>query len=50
MKKILVFIAFHLFLKYLIKDNYKLRKKGILPDEWHWADKLSSNYGFYVSL
>lgn len=46
--RILMFFYFHLILKPLIKRNYKLRAKGILPDEWYWADLLAVEHGYYV--
>ena len=48
MKKLLMFPVFHLLLKPLIKRNYKLRKAGLAPDEWYWADALAVRYGYFV--
>lgn len=30
----------------LILRNYSLRKKGLLPDEWYWADKILLKWGY----
>jgi hypothetical protein len=50
MKKILMFFAFYLALKPLIKYNYKKRKDGLELDEWHWADDLAAKYGYFVCI
>ncbi len=42
------FIIFHLYLKPLIKENYRLRAEGKLPDEWFWADRLAYEWGYVV--
>lgn len=42
-------LIFHLYLKPLIKRNYRLRKMGVLPDEWYWADRLAAEWGYYVT-
>ena len=60
----LMYLPFHLWLKRLIEENYKNRaltaicKTHNIPvctldgkeykDEWFWADKLCSKYGYYV--
>jgi len=49
MKGILFYLYFHLILKWLIARNYILREKGILPDEWHWADELAVDHGYYLN-
>ncbi len=63
MLKPFVFIAFHLYLKRKIEQNYFRRSvcailrthgvpspfpEGDYPDKWYWADKLCSRYGFFV--
>ena len=47
LKRILMWPIFILVLNPLISRNYKLREKGLLPDEWYWADKLATKYNFY---
>lgn len=48
------YFIFHLFLKPLIKRNYRLRFNtaingdGKHPDEWYWADTLAVSWGYYV--
>lgn len=42
------FLAFHLFLKPLIKANYRARAEGRLPDEWFWADEIACRWGYFV--
>ena len=62
--RILMYPVFHLWLKRLIKQNYRMRaisaicrEYGVAPctpdgidykDEWYWADYMSSKYGYYV--
>jgi hypothetical protein len=48
MKKLLMFPMFYLLLKPLIKRNCKLRKAGLAPDAWYWADALAARYGYFV--
>ena len=54
-KKFCMFPVFHLFLKPLIRRNYRLRYQsaisgdGKYPDEWYWADKIAVKYGFFVT-
>ena len=51
MKRILWAIAwvpFHYVLKPLIKRNYRLRRAGLLPDEWYWAARIAAKMGYYV--
>jgi hypothetical protein len=49
-----MFIFFHLCLKFLIKRNYRLRAESALngdnkhPDKWYWADLLAVKYGYFV--
>lgn len=42
------FLIFWLYLRPLIKENYRLRMAGELPDEWFWADHLAYTWGYYV--
>jgi hypothetical protein len=35
-----------LFLSLLIRRNYSLRRKKLLPDQWYWADKQICNWGY----
>ena len=49
-KHILMFPLFHLFIKPLIKRNYRLRREGKLPDEWYWADKFAVEHGYAVDF
>lgn len=44
----LIFLPFHLALKHLIKRNYEMRRQGLLPDEWYWADRIAARYGYFV--
>ena len=37
-----------LILKPLIKRNYTLRAKGLLPDEWYWADTIAYRWGHTI--
>jgi len=46
--KWLMYPVFHLYLKRKIKENYRLRENGELPDKWYWADELACNYGYFV--
>lgn len=62
--RVLLYPFFHLWLKNLIKRNYRMRaisaicrEHGIQPctpdgkdykDEWYWADYLCSKYGYFV--
>jgi len=32
----------------LVARNYRLRARGEMPDEWHWADAWLFSRGFYV--
>lgn len=41
------FLFFHIFLKPLIKRNYRSRMRG-RPDEWYWADSLAVKWGYFV--
>jgi len=59
------YLIFHLFLKKLIKKNYKNRRltqrhlhqgwklltsdKKLHLDEWYWADSLACKWGYYVN-
>ena len=51
---LVMFIFFHLCLKFLIKRNYRLRRESALngdnkyPDEWYWADLLAVKHGYFV--
>jgi hypothetical protein len=36
-------------LSLLIMRNYSLRKKGLLPDKWYWADSVILKWGYVVS-
>jgi hypothetical protein len=36
------------FLWVLVLNNYRKRAKGLLPDEWYWADKKLIDYGYYA--
>jgi len=60
----LMYPVFHLWLKHLIKRNYRMREVSAIcrehgiptctpdgkdyKDEWYWADYISSKYGCYV--
>jgi hypothetical protein len=46
-KKILLWPIYMLVLRPLIKRNYKLREQGKIPDEWHWADLIAIEHGYY---
>ncbi len=50
MSEVLDFRAtvFETVLKPLIWRNYAQRRRGELPDEWYWADKLAVSWGMYV--
>ena len=37
-----------LFLSPFVLTNYSLRRQGILPDEWYWADKKIFAWGYVV--
>lgn len=37
-----------LFLGLLVLRNYELRERGILPDEWYWADEIILSWGYVV--
>lgn len=41
-------LVFYTILRPLIKRNYALRAKGLLPDEWYWADSLALGWGYTV--
>ena len=43
-------VIYWLFLRPLIKRNYKLREQGLLPDEWYWADEMACNWGYFVGI
>lgn len=63
--KAVLYPVFYFWLKWLIENNYRMRvisaicrEAGIppctpdgidYPDEWFWADKLCSRYGYFVS-
>tara|TARA_R110000803_G_scaffold115793_4_gene184348 strand:+ start:5345 stop:5521 length:177 start_codon:yes stop_codon:yes gene_type:complete len=47
-KKALMFPVFILVLRPLIIRNYKLRRLGLLPDEWYWADSIACKYGYFI--
>ena len=34
----------------LVRMNYKLRERGILPDKWYWADRMLYHTGYYVDM
>ena len=41
---------YFLFVLYpLILINYKMRAKGLLADEWYWADDLACSWGMFTS-
>lgn len=42
-------LAFHFVLKPLIRRNYRLRERGMRPDEWYWADRLALSWGYAVA-
>lgn len=42
-------LVFVLWLRPLIKRNYKMRAAGVLPDEWYWADELAFDWGYIVT-
>lgn len=62
--KLLMWPIFHLYLKPKIIHNYRMRAISAIcknhgvsvktpdgneyPDEWFWADKLASSYGYFV--
>ena len=35
-------------LSFFVMRNYSLRKKGLLHDEWYWADRIILNWGYVV--
>ena len=41
-------------LRPLIRENYILRREGLLPDEWYWADvlalELGADYKYYEGI
>jgi hypothetical protein len=37
-----------LALKPLIVNNFEARKRGELPDEWYWGDRLTCRLGWCV--
>lgn len=41
------FIIYHLILKPLIFRNYRLRRSGLLPDRWHWADAVAVWWNYH---
>lgn len=43
------FLIFHLFLKPLIRRDYRLRMAGRRPDRFYWADLLALKWGYFVS-
>ena len=49
-KHSLLWVPFHIVLKPLIKRNFRLRERGVLPDKWYWADLLALKCGFRVSI
>lgn len=62
--RILMYPVFHLWLKHLIRRNYRLREIAAIfreygipaerllgkdyPDQWYWADSICSRYGYFV--
>lgn len=38
-----------LFLWILVLRNYSMRQRGLLPDEWYWADEKLLSWGYAVS-
>lgn len=55
-RRVVMFPVFHLFLKHLIKRNYRNRYNsaisgdGKYPDEWYWADRMAVNAGYFVEI
>jgi hypothetical protein len=41
-------LIFRKKLRPLIKENYRKRLAGEIPDEWFWADKLALRWGMFV--
>jgi len=37
-----------IILSFFVMRNYSLRKKGLLPDEWYWADSIILKWGYVV--
>ena len=33
----------------LVARNYRLRRRGLLPDKWYWADRLMFDMGWVVA-
>lgn len=54
--KLLMFIAFHLCFKWLIKRNYWQRKAsainadGEYKDQWYWVDLMCVEYGYFTDI
>ena len=41
-------LIYMLVLRPLIRRNYRLRRAGLLPDRWFWADVLAIRWGFFT--
>ncbi len=44
------FLVFYLVLRPLILENYKMRREGLVDDEWFWADEIGFRWGYSVTL
>ncbi len=50
-----MYFYYHLILKYLIANNYRLRYKSAIndddkhPDVWYWADELAVKYKYFTN-
>ncbi len=41
-------IIFYMFVRPLIRRNYKLRIRHKKSDKWYWLDKMTLGWGFSV--
>jgi len=39
-------LIYKIMLKPLILRNYRMRRAGLLPDEWYWADRKALDWGY----
>lgn len=46
--RLLRWFIYWLWLHPIIINDYRLRMEGKRPDEWHWADELAVNWGFFT--